>query len=518
MTTCAAPDFKTLFGRICDIAQALDMQSVQAGLATLMQDFIGAGAAHVFWLNEERTVLRLLSQTETGSPLSFDLEKSSIAEPCPAVSALRSNRTVSVETPAHWFLGNLAPLFASKAGPKALLAAPLSYKPRGALGVLVLLGDRPLDAHLLSGPGGASLLSAIASLIDARMNTAQQALKLSHLASSYDRANAERRRLRSARERQGAGFLLGDSEPMKALHEQIFRAGQVTTPVLLLGETGVGKELAARELHAVSRRADKPFVPVNCAALSPQLLESELFGHSKGAFTNATADHKGLMREADGGVLFLDEIGEMPPPLQSALLRSLQEQTVRPVGGNREFRSDFRLICATHRDLDAMVAANEFRADLLFRIRRIVLRLPALRDIRADLPILLRRFVDMFNIQQHATILLADDAWTALKDHHFPGNVRELQAITEQACLECFPAGRITHDALARAVFKPHAVKPRDQGDEDAVTDLQNAVQVYEKRIIEQRLRQFDGDRSLAAESLNINKRTFADRCKRYNL
>jgi two-component system response regulator PilR (NtrC family) len=205
-------------------------------------------------------------------------------------------------------------------------------------------------------------------------------------------------------------------------------------PVLLQGESGTGKEVVARFLHARSARARGPFVAVNCGALPPGLIESELFGHKKGAFTGAAADHPGRFRQAEGGTLFLDEIGDMPPEAQVRLLRALQEKRVCPVGDTREYAVDFRLLCATHRDLAALAREGRFREDLLFRLDVISVALPPLRARRGDIPILLRHFL--------AGLLPppeAEAAWRAvppeLAERPFSGNVRELRNLAERYCV-----------------------------------------------------------------------------------
>jgi len=507
------PDFEGYFRSLCHLAQTPDAVGIAADIGDLLCRYTGGTASHVLWLNDERTTLRDLGR---GSALTFPIDRPG-AESCPACAALRTNAVMTLHDPIRWDLSSIAPLIPHKA---SVVISPLTYESRGALGVLILTGGAGLDGTALEPQNGPPVLSAMAALIDTRVRHAQKDLSYARLATSYDRANAERQRLRIEKARTGTGLLLGSSPPIQSVREHLHKAAQVTTPVLLLGETGSGKELAARELHAQSTRAKKPFVAVNCAALSPQLLESELFGHTKGAFTSASTEHKGLMREADGGVLFLDEVGEMPPALQSALLRSLQERTVRPVGGKQEVKTDFRLICATHRDLEAMVARGDFREDLFFRIRRIVVTLPPLRTLGADLDVLIRRFLDAFNMQEQATILLDETAWHALRLHPFPGNVRELQTLVEQACLDRFPGGRITGETFEQLLFstQPANANGTTLPCADRVTDLRHSVDAFEKHLIAERLAEMDGDKTRAAQSFNLPKRTFADRCKRHDL
>jgi Nif-specific regulatory protein len=228
--------------------------------------------------------------------------------------------------------------------------------------------------------------------------------------------------------------MVGRSRPMRALFERIGRAARTDTTVLIRGESGTGKELVARAVHRNSARAARPFVAINCAALTETLLESELFGHEKGAFTGAIGLKKGKLEVADGGTLFLDEIGELPAGLQAKLLRALQEREFERVGGTRPVRVDFRLIAATNRDLDAAVKAGTFRQDLFYRLNVVTLALPPLRDRREDLPALAEYFV-----RKHAPRCgrrvqgLRPDAQRRLARHDWPGNVRELENVIEQA-------------------------------------------------------------------------------------
>jgi Nif-specific regulatory protein len=228
--------------------------------------------------------------------------------------------------------------------------------------------------------------------------------------------------------------MVGRSRPMRTLFERIARVARTDSSILLRGESGTGKELVARAAHRNSKRAERPFIAVNCAALTESLLESELFGHEKGAFTGAIGLKKGKLEVADGGTLFLDEIGELPLTLQAKLLRALQEREFDRVGGTRPVRVDFRLIAATNRDLEAAVKAGQFRQDLYYRVNVVSLNLPALRDRKDDVPVLAEYFV-----RKHAPRCgrrvrgVAADALARLVKHEWPGNVRELENIVEQA-------------------------------------------------------------------------------------
>jgi two-component system response regulator HydG len=249
------------------------------------------------------------------------------------------------------------------------------------------------------------------------------------------RLRAENRVLRQAAvERGGMGALVGRSAPMRALYELIERVAHSGAPVLLRGESGTGKELVARALHFEGVRAPGPFVAVNCTALPHQLLESELFGHVKGAFTGATSARRGLFVEADQGSLFLDEIGDMPMELQARLLRVLEDGEVRAVGADASRKVDVRIIAATHQDLDARVREGRFRADLFYRLNVVTLRLPPLRERREDIPQLVEHFTARARVRNPRSRMqaVAPEVVSALAAMPWPGNVRELENLIER--------------------------------------------------------------------------------------
>jgi two-component system response regulator HydG len=239
------------------------------------------------------------------------------------------------------------------------------------------------------------------------------------------------------RTRFSASTLLGNSPGIRAVRERIQRVADAPAPVIILGETGTGKGLVARALHADSLRAGRAFVSLNCAALPEQLLESELFGYVKGAFTGATADRAGLFAEADGGSLFLDEIGEMPPSLQAKLLHVLESGTVRPVGAAKQVEVDVRIIAATHKDLGRGVREGTFREDLLYRLDVVSIVLPPLRDRRDDIPALLDHFLEAARLKYpHSPVTgLSAPALAQMKSYRWPGNVRELAHTVEKLVL-----------------------------------------------------------------------------------
>lgn len=237
---------------------------------------------------------------------------------------------------------------------------------------------------------------------------------------------------------EGESRLVGQSRRMDEVRQLIARVAPTNSTVLILGETGTGKELAARAVHEQSLRADMPFVAINCGALPETLIESELFGHRKGAFTGADEHRVGLFEVADGGTLMLDEIGELPMAMQSKLLRVLESGEIRRVGENQAFTVDVRVICATHRPLEEMVHEDKFREDLMFRINTFEIRLPALRDRQEDIPELARHLLQRLRFAQGMTVpAISDEALEVLQGHVWPGNVRELANVIEHATILC---------------------------------------------------------------------------------
>lgn len=232
--------------------------------------------------------------------------------------------------------------------------------------------------------------------------------------------------------------LLGNSEAMQTTRKTIAKLARSQAPVYISGESGVGKELVARLIHNKGPRQDKPFVPVNCGAIPGELMESEFFGHKKGSFTGAVSDKEGLFQAADGGTLFLDEVADLPLHMQVKLLRAIQEKAIRPIGGNDEIPINVRILSATHKDLAGLVASNQFRQDLFYRINVIELKVPSLRERTEDIPVLVDYFLDQIATEWQIEIPhLSEDAMQALMNYSFPGNVRELENILERAMTLC---------------------------------------------------------------------------------
>ena len=234
----------------------------------------------------------------------------------------------------------------------------------------------------------------------------------------------------------------GESNETKSLRNLIAMVSQSNSTALILGETGTGKDIVAQAIHKCSKKKGS-FVTVNCAAIPSELLESELFGHEKGSFTGADKLRKGRFEQSSGGSLFLDEIGDMPLPLQAKLLRAIESKSIQRVGGADDIKIDLRLICATHRDLEKKVESGEFRADLFFRINVLPINVPSLAERRTDIPSLLKTLVNNLNEEKSTLPIFTPDAITSLTKHNWPGNVRELKNVIERACI-IFPGKEVT--------------------------------------------------------------------------
>ncbi|WP_414633362.1 sigma-54 dependent transcriptional regulator [Acidisarcina polymorpha] len=354
---------------------------------------------------------------------------------------------------------------------------------------------------------------------------------------------AERRTLdlasRGLRERlrtqQGLGNIIGRSSEMEKLYRILAKVAQSTHPALILGESGTGKELVARAIHANGPNAAKPFIPVDCGSLVPTLIESELFGHVKGAFTGANRSKEGLLASAGDGTVFLDEIGELPLDLQARLLRALQEKEVRPVGATHGIPIHARVLAATNRDLSQMVEQGRFRKDLYYRLNVVNLRVPPLRERRADIPLLAAHFLDRLGRENGVTYTLSDEALRMMVEYQWPGNVRELEhAIQRGATVSSGPllqlgdlSTRLVEFSLnlrrtiqpsSRSLFRSSGnaagIEERSSGSAGQIVPL--AIQ--ERQAILSTLDTLKGDKLMAAKVLGIGKTTLYRKLKEYGI
>jgi two-component system response regulator HydG len=333
---------------------------------------------------------------------------------------------------------------------------------------------------------------------------------------------ASRRLREKLRSQQGLGNLIGTSPEMEKIYRILSKVAQTLHPVLILGESGTGKELIARSIHSNGRNASKPFLPVDCGSLVPTLVESELFGYVKGAFTGATRNKEGLLASAEGGTVFLDEIGEMPLDLQAKLLRALQEKEIRPVGATHRVPINCRILAATNRDLAAMVEQGRFRKDLYYRLNVVALRIPSLSERREDIPLLAAHFLKRINKNSDAKYVLSDDALRTMSEYAWPGNIRELENSIERACALCSgPILRLGDFSTELQDFHMHAFgaaapspSRKAAASSSDVTSLAN----LERQAILDVLRQFNGDKLTTARLLGIGKTTLYRKLKEYGI
>jgi two-component system response regulator PilR (NtrC family) len=414
---------------------------------------------------------------------------------------------------------------------------------------LKVLERTPVDLALvdlrMAGLGGLETLRRIKQLDEstsvvimtayASAETAVQALKegaydyiikpfkvdeLRHLVQNA----LERRRLQAENARlrgliQGRfGNLIGRSPKMQEIFATIARLGDSKATVLITGESGTGKELVAKAIHFNSSRNDRPFVAVNCGAIPQELMESELFGHVKGAFTGAVATKQGLFEVADDGTLFLDEVTELPLHLQVKLLRVLEDPEIRPVGGVKPVRVDVRIVAATNRDLAQAVGGKVFREDLFYRLNVISLHIPPLRERREDIPLLVRHFLDKFAAAGGTPPKdMSAEALGMLERYPWPGNVRELENVIERAVT-------LERDAVIRAESLPDSVRGPQQVEfpdlrlPDEGLDLDALMERIERELLRQALRRADGIQSRAAQLLRTSFRSFRYRLQKYGL
>ncbi len=317
-----------------------------------------------------------------------------------------------------------------------------------------------------------------------------------------------------------ADDILGESPALRRALQVIQRVAGCGSSVLLTGETGTGKELFARAIHRASPRATGPFVAVNCAAIPENLIESELFGHLRGAFTGASSPRAGRFAAAFGGTLFLDEVGELPMSAQAKLLRVLEQRTVCPVGSDAEVAVDVRVVTATHRDLEDMVARGTFRADLYFRLSVVPVELPALRERGDDLELLADAAIRRVAARGGRLVRLDPSARAAMRAYAWPGNVRELNHVVERASVladgETLAASDLRLGQSApQLVPAPPRGAPTDLG-EDATLDLRSAIEVLERRMIREALQRAQGNRTEAAALLGLNRTTLVEKLRRY--
>jgi len=383
---------------------------------------------------------------------------------------------------------------------------------------VVPLGDQEEIAEVLR--------AGAYSYINAPYNFTEAVIVTARALYFYDLLFHQEKRGAKVRKSDGFYGIIGNSPQMQEIYDLIGKLAEDNSTVLIQGESGTGKELVARALHTHSHRSLKNFVPINCAAIPEDLLESELFGYRKGAFTGALLTKIGLIQHADGGTLFLDEIGDMQPNLQAKLLRVIQDRTFVPVGGLEPIPVDVRIIAATHRDLEAQVAAGHFREDLYYRLSVIPLTLAPLRDRLGDIPLLLDKFVQIFNRNRSARLQgFTPEALAALRAYPWPGNVRELENLVQR--LVVLYGGRTVGLTELPDKYAP----PRTPLLSPAVPifteeihigpdgiDFDNVIRDLEDHLILKALQITDGNKKEAARLLHLNRTTLLEKIKKKGL
>ena len=332
--------------------------------------------------------------------------------------------------------------------------------------------------------------------------------KLDRLIHSIEMDQENRVLREELRSKPGFGGIIGMSPRMQRVYKLIQKVAQHSYPVLILGESGTGKELVARSIHFSGPRKNRPFAPVDCSSLVPTLIESELFGYVKGAFTGAQHTKQGLFEAASDGTLFLDEIGDMPIDLQAKLLRALQEREIKPVGSNERIGVRARVIAATNRDLESAIRTGTFRQDLYFRLNVVQIKLPPLRERKGDIPLLVNTFLEKFSDPARPINTIAEDAMRRITAYDWPGNIRELENAIERAV--ALGSGPILHVGDLPSNLQYTA--PEKMNDTDEVVPLD----VLERRAIFRALQETSGDKLAAARLLGIGKTTLYRKLKQY--
>jgi two-component system response regulator PilR (NtrC family) len=406
------------------------------------------------------------------------------------------------------------------ADPYDLVITDLVMPDGTGMEVLDAVRARSADTQILMVTAYATTEQAVEAMRKGAYDYVQKPFKNHELLATLEKALekraivAENQTLRAEiSARWSEGQLIGKSPAMDRLRDLIKRVANSTTSVLITGESGTGKEMVARALHFQSPRADEPFVVLNCGAIPENLIESELFGHIKGAFTGAIAAKEGLFRAANGGTLFLDEVGELPPPLQVKLLRVLQDRKVRPVGGSAEVEVDVRVVAATNRDVESEVEAGTFREDLFYRLNVIRIEAPPLRERPEDIPVLAGYFLQKHAALQGRRLDFSPEAMRWLAQQSYAGNVRELENIVERG-VTLAPGSTVNREDLGdtHPSKKTASISQIPEGN----FDLDNYLTQVEKELLFRALDQAGGVRTKAAELLGMSFRQFRYRLAKH--
>jgi len=388
----------------------------------------------------------------------------------------------------------------------------------GGLEALHQIKARRPDAVIVVVTGYGTVQSAVQAMKNGAYDFVTKPFSMEELRLLLERVaghlklKTENRILREkVKSKQGFGGIVGRAPEMEKLYRIIAKAAHSSHPVLILGESGTGKEMVARSIHFSGPYRDKPFIPVDCGSLVPTLIESELFGYVKGAFTGAMQSKDGLLAIAEGGTIFLDEIGELPIDLQAKLLRSIQEKEIRPVGSTKRIPINVRILAATNRDLEQAVSQGTFRRDLYFRLNVLSLKIPPLRERRQDVPLLAQYFLDRMARETGQERILSDEALKIMLAYDWPGNVRELENCLERAC--ALTSGPMIH--VSDLPTSIHGVGLLDAGHGEGSSKILPIAEM-ERQSILTTIAQLNGDKLLAARMLGIGKTTLYRKLKEY--
>jgi DNA-binding NtrC family response regulator len=411
---------------------------------------------------------------------------------------------------------------------QAFDAVLLDLRLPGANGMEALrrIKERRPDAVVIVVTGYGTVQSAVQAMKNGAYDYVTKPFSLDELklllerVASHLKLKSENRMLREkVKSKQGFGGIIGRAPEMEKLYRIIAKAANSIHPVLVLGESGTGKEMVARSIHYSGPFRDKPFIPVDCGSLVPTLIESELFGYVKGAFTGANQSKDGLMAMAEGGTIFLDEVGELPVDLQAKMLRAIQEKEIRPVGSTKRVAINVRILAATNRDLEQAVMQGTFRRDLYFRLNVLSLRIPPLRERRQDIPLLIAHFMERMVRNSGQEKVLSDDALKSLLAYDWPGNVRELENCLERSY--AFTSGPLIHAAdLPREIAQLAAPESSNGTGSNSGNGRSRIVPIaeLEKQTILSAIAELNGDKLRAARLLGIGKTTLYRKLKDYSV
>ena len=391
----------------------------------------------------------------------------------------------------------------------------------GGLEALRRIKERRPEAVVIVVTGYGTVQSAVQAMKHGAYDYVTKPFSVDELKLLLERVGthlkmkSENRLLREkVKSKQGFGGIVGRAPEMEKLYRIIAKAANSVHPVLILGESGTGKEMVARSIHYSGPFRDKPFIPVDCGSLVPTLIESELFGYVKGAFTGANQAKDGLLAIAEGGTVFLDEVGELPVDLQAKLLRAIQEKEIRPVGSTRRIPINVRILAATNRDLEQAVTEGTFRRDLYFRLNVLSLRIPPLRERREDIPLLIAHFMERAARTSGQEKIVGDEALKSMLAYDWPGNVRELENCLERTC--AFTSGPLIHVTDLPAAIGRTQISSSGNGNGHSLNKIVPMAEL-ERQSILNAIAELNGDKLQAARLLGIGKTTLYRKLKDYS-